>query len=849
MGENSSKVLHDVDPHHHHDDDWRRYHWYYAGACLLCSRLFIFRPLLQLVAIQGVSLVNFWYPLIATIACVHEQRHPSTTSTITQEEEEEVRQIIIDQKLSSTASRSTADNDDTDHNKSELSAAAAATANTDCHFWFDYWNVYALIQTMDQVLLLIFSILFRDLIPQRNQFMAEMQLFFAIYYLFVMKKEEVSSSSFGYYQEWVQPHILHGHEMISEAISEDAWTNLFASRIEQLMDLMVNIHLMAKPMKDQIVVILKEGRTLIVPATLTLLPITPMFFTRLGVVYSQYLLPVGKAAITTNKKNKDVMVTNHGKEKEKEKEEQNNIRQLHHYLKYWILHSCVSIFFQALSFFWWMPFYHHGMFLFWSYLSFDTTIVEYYNVLELDLISLGILPSGGGGEGDDNSKVEVHQTQTYQFLTAIAKRLPSADEATFQDLLEEEEEEEVVVVETKKHSSRTISTSSSSTTTTTNTTTTDDRVSVDQLKSLIRQLPANQKDLNMDDDETAQILQMLIAKLKKEEAKETTTTTTTAADAGIILDDDDDDDNEVLVDSKQQVNKLEKETTFVSKMVKVDMSGRKLSPGLERNRGGRESNNTTTKNDNDGDEEVFFETRRDLSVNDQHQVARSPPIVARIGNTKNNNNKNNKTENKLEEKKRRLRVVRNNSNIVSSERTSDDSMANKNTTTSNSNDDDDFFDAKEKSERRMISKSREVHDELPASAVRSPVHHGSNRPKEKKKEKSEEKQGRGAHNETLLVSESSCDTMLTDALQSNNNSEDSFDVNDDEHIMPSSELLLLRRSKRERAGLLSKQSSSTRFVSKLLVRIESNQKAKRKEKREKLKEKKKEKVQNNKNTQ
>lgn len=520
-----------------------RPHLYFAGACLAFK--FVFRSLLKSIAIQGVSLVNFWYPLVATIACVHELRHTNYVSKNAQE----ARQII-DQKLSSSWSVDDNDNSEmvtvtTDDDSDDLEPKDKAVSA--CRYWFQYWSIYALAQTLDQILLLLFSLLFRDHIRLRNQLMAELNLFFSIY-LFLMN----TSLSFCY--KWVKPHIVRGHLAVSEAISDESWTTMFASKTEQLLELMVTVHLLARPLKEQAVIVLRESRTLIVPAALTLLPLTPTFFTRLGVVYSQYLLPVGKATSTTA----------------------SEAMQLHH-LQYWILHSCVSILFEALSLFGWIPFYHHGMFIFWAYLSFDSTISEYYNILELDLISLGILP------GD--SKVEFHQTQTVQFLTAIAKRFPSADEAAFKELLKKGENEDGRSSPIEEN----------------HVPATEDRQAVAQLKSLIRQLPANDRNLDMDDDKTTQILEMLIHQLKKEEEKVVQEIEQTVSERV----------------EKKVANTESRQDSPINDQW-IDIIADELV--TEMSTGGKSFSTKSTSDD----DEIFYETERDLAEEDDLLAARRP---------------------------------------------------------------------------------------------------------------------------------------------------------------------------------------------------------------------------------
>lgn len=178
-----------------------------------------------------------------------------------------------------------------------------------------------------------------------------------------------------------------------------------------------------------------------------------------------------------------------------------------HYLEYWILHSCFSIFLKFLDLFWWIPFYDHSMFLFWSYLSFDTTIKEYYNVFETDLISLGILPSSPTSSGSNQKKVELHQTKTVQAFKAIAKRMPTADEEALEEALQgfgNDDGGDDDYNNNNSHQDQGIILSK------------DQERAIVQLKSLIKQLPT--KDID-DDDKTTQLLEMLINQLSREEEK------------------------------------------------------------------------------------------------------------------------------------------------------------------------------------------------------------------------------------------------------------------------------------------------------------------------------------------
>mmetsp|Transcript_15195 Transcript_15195/g.37288 ORF Transcript_15195/g.37288 Transcript_15195/m.37288 type:complete len:691 (+) Transcript_15195:307-2379(+) len=443
-------------------EEWT-HHVYFAGACFVAKTLF--RSFLRPIAAKGLSLVNFWYPFLATLACVHHERHPAASDG---------KPLLGDSSSSS---------------KGHL-------------YWFRYWTLYALAQALDHFLLQLSLVFFQkqSSIALRNQWMAELNLLFTIYLL-------VIPSATGFCYCMAQPYIAKGYAKVSEAVSKETWNTMVESKASKVLELMVNVHILEPYWKELILSLLKESRTLIVPAALTLLPLTPALFTRLGVVYSQFLLPVGKSCSCQDQKKKKAP-------------------QLLHALQYWILHSFVAILFEALRYFWWIPFYDHSMFLFWAYLSFDGTVKQYYNILELDLISLGLLP------GDETIKVGVHETQTVQLLTAIAKKIPSADRAELEKLIQQgngqnhnnggqhpavltsrqvqqqqqgglqwsQERSQHRVVPVQQQQER------------------EPQDVTNQLKSLIRQLPIEDQE-DLDDEKTKQLLEMLMQQLKKEEEK------------------------------------------------------------------------------------------------------------------------------------------------------------------------------------------------------------------------------------------------------------------------------------------------------------------------------------------
>jgi hypothetical protein len=291
-----------------------------------------------------------------------------------------------------------------------MSTANETGVEASPRYWLHYWCVYALVQALDQVCLIMFGR--QDL----TRGTAEVKLLFFVY---IFGKDEWARNSpqeDGILAEELPLEVLYHHatpivldiySSVSEVISPEVWTMLVTSKTGRILDLCVTVRLISESWKDWISFVFDGCRPL-VPPMISLLPVLPSFATRVCLVYVQYLVPIARSVQTQDQSASELEC-----------------------LQYWILHCFFSAALTCCSFFfWWIPFYSHFIYIFWCHLTFPNTIESYYCILETDLVSLGILK----GE----RVLAVHETRTAQFLTAIIRLLPSGlEDDDFQEALDE----------------------------------------------------------------------------------------------------------------------------------------------------------------------------------------------------------------------------------------------------------------------------------------------------------------------------------------------------------------------------------------------------------------------------
>jgi len=195
-------------------------------------------------------------------------------------------------------------------------------------------------------------------------------------------------------ERFLNPIILDLDAVVSQAISAKKWKTIVHSKAQRILDAFVFLRMLSEEREEWLLHMLEESRVLLIPSITLLMP---SFATQFGVAYVQYLVPSAKSAHARGADSKFM------------------------FLQYWVLHC---IFFGLLTWLapllWWIPFSTHAIFIVWCNLSFPKTIHKFYAVLEMELIAFGVI-SG-------TSDVAVNDTNTMKLISAITKRLPSAQD-------------------------------------------------------------------------------------------------------------------------------------------------------------------------------------------------------------------------------------------------------------------------------------------------------------------------------------------------------------------------------------------------------------------------------------
>ena len=289
-------------------------------------------------------------------------------------------------------------------------------------YWLQYWVIYATVHAVGRAAYLIPIIgRFVTKHPMVLAISVELKL---VFFIWLFGMEQMLSQVVDAQQptsilvQTLPRNLLHKHgskllmdfhSIVSEAVSKDTWDKFVVSKSKSIIELLVMIKVVSEPFKDWVVHMLEEGRSLVLPSISLLMP---GFITQFGLVYVQYLLPSAKSLIF------------HRPEQGQGNAASSNDERRLLYLKYWVMHSlwsaCLSYFDSLL---WWIPFSTHVIYLTWCHLSFPNTIQAYYKVLESELIGFGLLRPR---EEHGDVVLDVHETKTAKLLKNLSKRLPSA---------------------------------------------------------------------------------------------------------------------------------------------------------------------------------------------------------------------------------------------------------------------------------------------------------------------------------------------------------------------------------------------------------------------------------------
>jgi hypothetical protein len=409
------------------------------------------------------ALLSIWYPLIMTLSWVHEARRTRNGATPAPTTQKENSGESAKKELSpkSSTARSSSDNRSPSYmkatvsqrsrdrngkrvssvfsrtnppkpetpiragrgQKQKLSASSATTSlqndEAATRYWLRYWVVFALVQSLGTLGAMV--PVFGTFVAQHPfvlHICSELKLLFFVW-LFAMENligaavvEEdalmAKAMPLALLHEHIMPLLLEFEAVVAEAVSQTTWMTLVHSKAKRILEVVVMLKMISETRKEWVLHVLEEGRTLLLPSLSLFMP---SFITQFGVAYVKFIVPSAKstralnAAKIPNKDSDDMELL---------------------YLQYWIIHCLASF---ALAYFssilWWVPFSTHATFLLWCHISFPKAIVQFYGILEVELIAFGLLP----GE----STLQLHETRTAKVLQAVYSRLPSAADTGEED--------------------------------------------------------------------------------------------------------------------------------------------------------------------------------------------------------------------------------------------------------------------------------------------------------------------------------------------------------------------------------------------------------------------------------
>eukprot|EP00526_Cylindrotheca_closterium_P004904 CAMPEP_0113609830 /NCGR_PEP_ID=MMETSP0017_2-20120614/4701_1 /TAXON_ID=2856 /ORGANISM="Cylindrotheca closterium" /LENGTH=615 /DNA_ID=CAMNT_0000518675 /DNA_START=111 /DNA_END=1958 /DNA_ORIENTATION=- /assembly_acc=CAM_ASM_000147 len=380
-------------------------HLFFLGI-VVASKILLPRRILEWVVHETymTTAMCLWYPFVSTLVLIHSRRQegksPDENQTLVAKAGEKSAGKATKNKTSAELKISTS-------NKSRLekktSKGSSRQSDTSASFWLQYWITYSIIQAFGQVchMVPVFG-RFVAKHPFFQSLSAEFNLFFFVW-VFTMEALMGGNTEDAFLAQasplklttrYLNPVILDLDTVVSQAISAEKWKKLVFSKAQRILDVFVMVRFLSEERKDWLLHILEESRVLLIPSITLMMP---SFATQFGVAYVQYIVPSAKSARARGANSQFL------------------------FLQYWVLHC---MFFGLLTWLapvlWWIPFSTHVMFIAWCNLSFPKTIDKYYAVLEMELVTFGVL-SGTSG-------IAVNDTRTAQLLNAISKRLPSSQD-------------------------------------------------------------------------------------------------------------------------------------------------------------------------------------------------------------------------------------------------------------------------------------------------------------------------------------------------------------------------------------------------------------------------------------
>jgi len=388
------------------------------------------------------SLLKFWYPIIATIAVLHQARifysesktpesgngNGKRTGTLSSAKSKSASQEIEEEKAAAAkkkgrrrkrssigallhgATPGDAGADNEGYTEEEL--------NEDVKYWLNYWLLYSSSKaaySLSSKVMLVSTLVMN---PTVHCILCQGEFFFYIWIfclpecllvLFPSAGEE-ERRDWSKQKQWCYecalnpvmaipslflPIIVPCFEKVSQAVSHEDWKNHVVDYVKQPLGLLVMLKMLSEPTKDAILDNLSNFNTLVIPA-LTLF--TPSCITQYGVWYVQYIVP--QAHSLTCRRNTQRIL----------------------YLKFWVLHAFASVLISwGHTVFWIVPLKTHLTFVAWCVLVMPRLITAIYNELDRELQAFHLLPPVADG-------LSVENTHTARALSILYATLPKAED-------------------------------------------------------------------------------------------------------------------------------------------------------------------------------------------------------------------------------------------------------------------------------------------------------------------------------------------------------------------------------------------------------------------------------------
>ena len=190
-------------------------------------------------------------------------------------------------------------------------------------------------------------------------------------------------------------------EAASQVVPLEWWQTNVVKFSLQFLNTLVLVKIMEQRTADWLQHIVQEGRTLVVPAVLTLM--APGSLNQMGVVYVKYALSMAKSF-------QGGIIHS-----------QTAVR----WMQYWVLHALVdALLYYCLSpVLWLIPFSTHALFALWFTMTSPSTIDKWYGEVVAELQLLGLLPAA------TEKDVQLSETKTAKFLALLIQLLPRAHDA------------------------------------------------------------------------------------------------------------------------------------------------------------------------------------------------------------------------------------------------------------------------------------------------------------------------------------------------------------------------------------------------------------------------------------